>query len=87
MTVKEVIERAIQMGMTEFEVSHYKYHGRCYRQTTTEIFDFISGYEDCLVVSCYFGNYISYYSNGKSHYPNPNLCGIIYRLPDEKLGD
>lgn len=84
MTLKQAIETGIQMGMETFSINYFDYKGRLYEQTADTIFDFIKGYEETIVMTCYFG---TFYSNSipSRHYHRPKHCHIIYRLADEEI--
>lgn len=84
MTLKQAIEFGIAMGMKTFSVRHYSWRGHAYEQTANTIFDFIKEYENCIVMTCYFGTNYSY-SIPSIHYQRPELCHIVYRLEDEAI--
>lgn len=84
MTLKNAVIEGIEMGMTTFTVQHCDYAGRCYEQTADEILNFIEGYENETVVSCYYGTFYSHSIPTKT-YSRPNHCHLVYRLKDEKL--
>lgn len=84
MTLKQAIEFGIQMGMKTFSVSHFAYDGKTFEQTAETIFDFIKGYEDTEVITCYFGTYYSY-SIPSWHYQRPEHCHFVYRMANEKI--
>lgn len=86
MTLKQAVEIGIQMGMTNFSVNHFNYNckGKVFEQTVDTIFDFIKGYEDAVVITCYFGTY--YYDAFPAVcYGRPDLCHLVYRLENEKI--
>ena len=89
MTVKECVNEALKMGMTEFEIQHFRYNGRTHKQTKETVFDFIRGYEDDVVVTCYFGSGYSYWDSktDKQIYTAPTLCFITLRGKNEGLTD
>jgi hypothetical protein len=84
MTLKQAVEIGIQMGMTTFTVKHFNYSGKLSEQTADTIFDFIKGYEDDVVITCYFGTYYSD-SLPSVRYGRPEHCHLVYRLENEKL--
>ena len=87
MTLQQAIEFGIAMGMQTFNVRHYLHHcgsAQKYWQDGETIFDFIKGYENCIVVNCYFGT--AYRETiPTTYFPRPYHCVINYRLPDEEL--
>jgi hypothetical protein len=84
MTLKQAIEMGIQMGMKTFSVRHFSCNGKTFEQTADTIFQFIEGYEDAIVMTCYFGSYYSC-SIPSWHYQRPDHCHFIYRLADENI--
>ena len=84
MTLKQAIEIGIQMGMTNFSVKHFAYKGKLFEQTADTIFDFIKGFEDAIIMTCYFGTYY-YDSIPSARYGRPELCHLVYRLENEKI--
>ena len=69
--LKELVEMAIKMGMTKFEIKHTDYRGKTYEQTVETVFDFIKGYEDATPNACYFGTAYGKY--------RPELCYITIK--------
>ena len=84
MTVKQAIDFGIISGMKNFAVKHYRFDGEELEQTVETVFDFIKGYENCRVMTCYFGSAYSY-TIPSIHYQRPDLCYIIFRLEDEAI--
>ena len=84
MTLKQAVKIGIQMGMTSFSVNHFGYKGNVSEQTADTIFDFIKGYEDTVVITCYFGTYY-FDAYPAVRYGRPDLCHLVYRLENEKI--
>lgn len=90
MKLSTVIKMAIEDGMETFSVTHYDVdlYEKKYEQTAETILDYINGYEDCEVVTAYFG---TFWQEGGRHinkplkYERPKHCHIVYKSENEEL--
>ena len=90
MKLSTIIKMAIEEGMETFSVARYDtgFYDKKYEQTAETILNYINGYEDCEVVTAYFG---TYWQNGGRHikkplkFERPKHCHIIYKSENEEL--
>lgn len=90
MKLSTIIKMAIEDGMETFSVTHYDVdlYGKKYEQTAETILDYINGYEDCEVVTAYFG---TFWQSGGRHinkplnFGRPKHCHIVFKSENEEL--
>lgn len=90
MKLSTVIKMAIKDGMETFSITHYDVdlYEKKYEQTAETILDYINGYEDCEVVTAYFG---TFWQSGGRHinkplnFGRPKHCHIVFKSENEEL--
>ena len=78
LTLKNVIESAIEMGMETFEIHHIDYQGHVFEQTKDEVLDFINGYENAPIAYIQMGTGYFNKDGGKYIYKRPHHCAITF---------